>query len=90
MFDPYAETDFRTPTNQLEFENTASAYEPGAFAAALLSRSPASPRESFAMSQRYSDGGHLTRDSSYSAAETMVGAAEEKKTEVEPEYGEKV
>ena len=95
VFDPYAETDFRTPTNQLEFDESLKHYS-SASSSSYLSRSlPNTPKA--AKEQRFSDStGYLSpapdgddsvaRGSSYSgsAATTLVDTDSNGK---EPTYG---
>ena len=73
VFDPYAETDFRTPTNQLEFD--ADVHD-NTYSASLVPRSPGR-----------ADEAQVTRNSSYSVTSTLVGMDEGKGKEVG--YGEK-
>ncbi len=59
VFDPYAETDFRTPTNQLEFEVTTPNYNRNSFNSSL----PPTPGYSMESSNnheqvRYADDEH--------------------------------
>lgn len=77
VFDPYAEDDFRTPTNQIEFETETSRRYSG--------RSTYSARGGEELYTRDIEGylspGHTPRDSTYASSitSTVVGTAEDEK-----------
>lgn len=93
VFDPYAEADFRTPTNQLEFDAGIQEAPYGRISPSSAAHFPRTPGSAgtgtFETSQMLGVGSRaqLTRDNSYATSITAIGDDEDDEKKSTPSYG---